>query len=108
MRRTTASTGAGRCTVNGYYKAELVRGPARSGPWKTVNNPNDAPVLTLQVLELLPLRLRQQQAKQLERCDLLLHLLDGRKIARRAVGAHFVRVAHVLTVSASTDTHGML
>ena len=25
-------------TVNGYYKAELVRGPARSGPWKTVEN----------------------------------------------------------------------
>jgi transposase InsO family protein len=23
-------------TVNGYYKAELVRGPARTGPWKTV------------------------------------------------------------------------
>ena len=22
-------------TVNGYYKAELVRGPAKSGPWKT-------------------------------------------------------------------------
>jgi hypothetical protein len=23
-------------TVNGYYKAELVRGPARKGPWKTI------------------------------------------------------------------------
>ncbi len=23
-------------TVNGYYKAELVRGPAHSGPWKTI------------------------------------------------------------------------
>src|SRR5947209_2749934 len=23
-------------TVNGYYKAELIRGPARRGPWKTV------------------------------------------------------------------------
>jgi hypothetical protein len=23
-------------TVNGYYKAELIRGPARTGPWKTV------------------------------------------------------------------------
>jgi len=23
-------------TVNGYYKAELSRGPARTGPWKTV------------------------------------------------------------------------
>jgi putative transposase len=23
-------------TVNGYYKAELIRGPARNGPWKTV------------------------------------------------------------------------
>jgi len=23
-------------TVNGYYKAELIRGPARQGPWKTV------------------------------------------------------------------------
>jgi transposase InsO family protein len=23
-------------TVNGYYKAELIRGPARSGPWKAV------------------------------------------------------------------------
>lgn len=22
-------------TVNGYYKTELVRGPARQGPWKT-------------------------------------------------------------------------
>lgn len=25
-------------TVNGYYKAELVRGPARRGPWKTVED----------------------------------------------------------------------
>lgn len=25
-------------TVNGYYKTELVRGPARSGPWKTVED----------------------------------------------------------------------
>jgi putative transposase len=25
-------------TVNGYYKAELIRGPARSGPWKTVED----------------------------------------------------------------------
>ncbi len=25
-------------TVNGYYKAELVRGPARSGPWKKVED----------------------------------------------------------------------
>ena len=25
-------------TVNGYYKAELVRGPARSGPWKNVDD----------------------------------------------------------------------
>ncbi|GAA1961450.1 hypothetical protein GCM10009816_24110 [Microbacterium aquimaris] len=25
-------------TVNRYYKAELVRGPARSGPWKTVED----------------------------------------------------------------------
>ena len=25
-------------TVNGYYKAELVRGPARGGPWKTVED----------------------------------------------------------------------
>lgn len=23
-------------TVNGYYKTELVRGPARPGPWRTV------------------------------------------------------------------------
>ena len=23
-------------TVNGYYKTELIRGPARTGPWKTV------------------------------------------------------------------------
>ena len=23
-------------TVNGYYKAELIRGPARQGPWKTI------------------------------------------------------------------------
>lgn len=23
-------------TVNGYYKAELIRGPAKDGPWKTV------------------------------------------------------------------------
>jgi transposase InsO family protein len=23
-------------TVNGYYKTELIRGPARPGPWKTV------------------------------------------------------------------------
>ena len=25
-------------TVNGYYKAELVRGPGRPGPWKTVED----------------------------------------------------------------------
>lgn len=25
-------------TVNGYYKAELIRGPARSGPWKAVED----------------------------------------------------------------------
>jgi putative transposase len=25
-------------TVNGYYKTELVRGPARSGPWRTVED----------------------------------------------------------------------
>ncbi len=25
-------------TVNGYYKAELIRGPARPGPWKTVED----------------------------------------------------------------------
>ncbi len=25
-------------TVNGYYKAELIRGPARSDPWKTVED----------------------------------------------------------------------
>jgi putative transposase len=25
-------------TVNGYYKAELIRGPARSGPWRTVDD----------------------------------------------------------------------
>ncbi len=25
-------------TVNGYYKAELVRGPARGGPWKTIED----------------------------------------------------------------------
>ncbi|EGD7391077.1 IS3 family transposase, partial [Shigella flexneri] len=25
-------------TVNGYYKAELVRGPARPGPWRTVED----------------------------------------------------------------------
>ena len=25
-------------TVNGYYKAELICGPARSGPWKTVKD----------------------------------------------------------------------
>ncbi|WP_235201320.1 IS3 family transposase [Microbacterium sp. CH12i] len=25
-------------TVNGYYKTELVRGPARSGPWKSVED----------------------------------------------------------------------
>jgi Integrase core domain len=24
-------------TVIGYYKAELIRGPARTGPWKTVD-----------------------------------------------------------------------
>ncbi|SJM62191.1 Mobile element protein [Agrococcus casei LMG 22410] len=24
--------------MNGYYKAELVRGPARSWPWKTVED----------------------------------------------------------------------
>jgi len=25
-------------TVNGYYKTELVRGPARQRPWKTVED----------------------------------------------------------------------
>jgi len=25
-------------TVNGYYKAELIRGPTRSGPWKTIED----------------------------------------------------------------------
>ena len=25
-------------TVNGYYKAELIRGPARPGPWKSVQD----------------------------------------------------------------------
>jgi putative transposase len=25
-------------TVNGYYKTELIRGPARSGPWRTVED----------------------------------------------------------------------
>ncbi|GAA1880788.1 hypothetical protein GCM10009836_72600 [Pseudonocardia ailaonensis] len=25
-------------TVNGYYKAELIRGPAKDGPWKTVED----------------------------------------------------------------------
>lgn len=25
-------------TVDGYYKTELVRGPARSGPWRTVED----------------------------------------------------------------------
>lgn len=25
-------------TVNGYYKAEMIYGPARSGPWKTVED----------------------------------------------------------------------
>ena len=25
-------------TVNGYYKAELIRGPARTGPWKSVED----------------------------------------------------------------------
>ena len=25
-------------TVNGYYKTELIRGPARTGPWKTVED----------------------------------------------------------------------
>ena len=24
--------------MNGYYKAELIRGPARSAPWKTVED----------------------------------------------------------------------
>jgi putative transposase len=31
-------------TVNGYYKSELIYGPARSGPWKTVE---DVEVATL-------------------------------------------------------------
>jgi len=25
-------------TVNGYHKAELIYGPARTGPWKTVED----------------------------------------------------------------------
>ena len=25
-------------TVNGYYKAELIRGPARRGPWRMVDD----------------------------------------------------------------------
>ena len=24
--------------MNGYYKAELIRGPARPGPWRTVDD----------------------------------------------------------------------
>jgi len=32
----TATTTPWPETVNGYYKAELIRGPARTGPWKTV------------------------------------------------------------------------
>ena len=24
--------------MNGYYKAELIRGPARTGPWKSVGD----------------------------------------------------------------------
>ena len=32
----TATTTPWPRTVNGYYKAELIRGPARSGPWKTI------------------------------------------------------------------------
>jgi len=35
----TASINALAETVNGYYKAELIRGPAREGrPWKTVED----------------------------------------------------------------------
>jgi putative transposase len=25
-------------TVNGYYKSELIYGPTRPGPWKTIDN----------------------------------------------------------------------
>ena len=25
-------------TVNGYHRAELVRGPAKSGPWETIDD----------------------------------------------------------------------
>ena len=35
-RSATAYDNALAETVNGYYKAELIRGPARTGPWKTV------------------------------------------------------------------------
>ena len=35
-RSATAIDNALAETVNGYYKAELIRGPARTGPWKTV------------------------------------------------------------------------
>jgi putative transposase len=27
-----------RRAVNGYYKAELIRGPARTGPWRSVED----------------------------------------------------------------------
>jgi putative transposase len=33
----TATNALGE-TVNGYYKTELVRGPARPGPWKTIED----------------------------------------------------------------------
>ncbi len=31
-------------TVNGYYKAELIRGHARRGPWKSVEDVELAPL----------------------------------------------------------------
>lgn len=33
-------------TVNGYYKAELIYGPARRGPWKTVEDVELAPAVS--------------------------------------------------------------
>jgi putative transposase len=59
-------------TVNGYYKTELVRGPARSGPWRAVE---DLELVTLGWVPLAqhatPSRLSRRRPTCRVRADLL-------------------------------------
>lgn len=58
-----------------------------------VHDLRDASMFAAQVLELLPLLLRQQDTEQPEHCHLLFHLLDGWKILCGAVWTN-VRTTH--------------